>query len=60
MEIEDFTIFQILFSLNLDYTWTFISTLEIFVARKIEMTKNSSRFASVMEFSVPFFSAQCI
>jgi hypothetical protein len=37
------------FFLNLDYTWTFISTVGIFVSWKIEITKNSSRFASVME-----------
>jgi hypothetical protein len=38
-----------LFFLNLEYTWTFISTIEIFISSKIEITKNSSRFASVME-----------
>jgi hypothetical protein len=50
MEIGDFTIFQILFFLNLEYTWTFISTVGIFVSWRIEITKNSSRFASVMDF----------
>jgi hypothetical protein len=47
MEIGDFTFFQILFFLNLQYTWTFISTVGIFVSRKIEITKISSRVASV-------------
>jgi hypothetical protein len=32
MEIGDFIFFQILFFLNLEYTWTFISTVEIFVS----------------------------
>jgi hypothetical protein len=32
MEIGDFTFFQILFLLNLEYTWTFISTVGIFVS----------------------------
>jgi hypothetical protein len=32
MEIGDFTFFQILFFLNLEYTWTFISTVGIFVS----------------------------
>jgi hypothetical protein len=49
MEIGDFTFFQILFFLNLEYTWTFIFTMGIFVSWKIEITKNSSRFANVME-----------
>jgi hypothetical protein len=49
MDIGDFTFFQILFFLNLDYTWTFISTVGIFVSWKIKITKNSSSFASVME-----------
>jgi hypothetical protein len=49
MEIGDFTFFQILFFLNLEYTWTFISTVGIFVSWKIEITKNSSRIASVMD-----------
>jgi hypothetical protein len=47
MEISSF--FKFYFFLNLDYTWTFISTFGIFVSCKIEITKNSSRFASVME-----------
>jgi hypothetical protein len=50
MEIGDFTFSQILLFLNLEYTWTFISTVGIFVSWKIEITKNSSRFASTMEF----------
>jgi hypothetical protein len=57
MEIEDLTFFQILFFLNLEYTWTFISTVGIFVSWKIEITKNSSRFA---RFFVFFFSVGCI
>jgi hypothetical protein len=48
MEIGDFTFFLILYFLNLEYTWTFISTIGIFVSWKIEITKNSSRIASVM------------
>jgi hypothetical protein len=32
MEIGDFTFSQILFFLNLEYTWTFISTIGIFVS----------------------------
>jgi hypothetical protein len=43
--------------LNLEYTWTFISTVGIFVSWKIEITKNSSRFA---RFFVFFFSVGCI
>jgi hypothetical protein len=35
--------------LNLEYTWTYISTVGIFVSWKIKITKNSVRFASVME-----------
>jgi hypothetical protein len=31
IEIGDFTFFQISFILNLEYTWTFISTFGIFV-----------------------------
>jgi hypothetical protein len=31
MEFGDFTFFQNLFLLNLEYTWTFISTVGIFV-----------------------------
>jgi hypothetical protein len=37
------------FFLNLEYIWTFISTVGIFVSCKIEITKNSTIFASVME-----------
>jgi hypothetical protein len=44
-----FHFFQIFFLLNLEYTWTFISTVGIFCSWKIEITKISSRFASVME-----------
>jgi hypothetical protein len=32
MEIGDFIVFQILFFLNLEYTWTFISIVGIFVS----------------------------
>jgi hypothetical protein len=49
IEFGDFTFFGILFLLNLEYTWTFISTVWIFVSWKIEITKNSTSFASVME-----------
>jgi hypothetical protein len=49
MKIGDFNFFQILFFLNLGYIWTFISTVGIFVSWKIEITKNSARFSSVME-----------
>jgi hypothetical protein len=35
--------------LNLDSTWTFICVVGIFVSQKIEITKNSSRIACVME-----------
>jgi hypothetical protein len=42
MEIGDFTFFQILFFLNLEYTWTFISTVGILVSWKIEITKKST------------------
>jgi hypothetical protein len=49
IEFGDFTFFGILFLLNLEYTWTFISTVRIFVSWKIEITKNSTSFASVME-----------
>jgi hypothetical protein len=49
MEIGNFTFLQILLILNLEYTWTFISTVGIFFSWKIEITKNSVRFASVME-----------
>jgi hypothetical protein len=45
----DFTFLGILFFLNLEYTWTFISTVRIFVSCKNEITKNSTSFASVME-----------
>jgi hypothetical protein len=48
------------FFLNLEFTWTFISTIGIFVSWKSEITKNSSRFTSIMEIFVPFFSARCI
>jgi hypothetical protein len=34
MEIGDFTFFQILFFLNLEYIWTFIFTVGIFVSWK--------------------------
>jgi hypothetical protein len=44
-----FYFFQILFLLNLEYTWTFISTIGILVSWKNESTKNSTRIASVME-----------
>jgi hypothetical protein len=59
MEIGDFTFFQILFFLNLEYIWTFKSIIGIFISWKIEITKNSSRLASGMEI-LPFFSAGCI
>jgi hypothetical protein len=49
MEIRDFIFFQILVFLNLEYMWTFTSTVGIFISWKIEITKNSSRIASVME-----------
>jgi hypothetical protein len=49
MEIGDFTFFQLFLYFNLEYTWTFISTVGIFISWKIEITKYSSRFASVME-----------
>jgi hypothetical protein len=45
----DFIFFQILFFLNLEYTWTFISTIGILVWWKNELIKNSRRIASVME-----------
>jgi hypothetical protein len=48
IEFGDFTFLGIL--LNLEYTWTFISTVWIFVSWKIEITKNSTSFASIMEF----------
>jgi hypothetical protein len=32
LEIGDFTFFQLLFLLNLKYTWTFISTVGISVS----------------------------
>jgi hypothetical protein len=47
IEFGDF--FLEFFFLNLDYTWTFISTVRIFISWKIEITKNSTSFASVME-----------
>jgi hypothetical protein len=49
MEIGDFYSFSNFIFLNLEYTWTFISTVGIFVSWKIKITKNSVRFASVME-----------
>jgi hypothetical protein len=49
MEIGDFTFFQILFFLNLEYTWTFISTIEIFVSKKRKITKKLTIFVSIME-----------
>jgi hypothetical protein len=49
IEIGDFTFFQILFLLNLEYTWTSISTVGILVSWKNEISKNSTRIASVME-----------
>jgi hypothetical protein len=50
-----FNFFLNFFSLNLGYTWTFISTVRIFFSWKIEITKNSTSFASVMEvFCTPF------
>jgi hypothetical protein len=53
-----FHFFLILFFLNLEYTWTFISIVGIFVSWKFEITKYSSRFASVMEiFCTPL---QCM
>jgi hypothetical protein len=48
-EHGDFNFFQILFSLNLEYTWTFISTVAISVSWKNEITKKFTRIASVME-----------
>jgi hypothetical protein len=48
-ENGDFIFFGILFLLNFVHTWTFISTVRIFVSWKIEITKNSTSFASVME-----------
>jgi hypothetical protein len=47
--LEILFFFQTLFFLNLEYTWTFIFAIGIFVSWKIEITKNSARFASVME-----------
>jgi hypothetical protein len=49
MEYGDFNYFQILFLLKLEYTWTFISTVGILVSWKNEITKNSTRIASIME-----------
>jgi hypothetical protein len=49
MELGDFIIFQILFLLKLEDTWTFISTIGILVSWKSEFTKNSTRIASIME-----------
>jgi hypothetical protein len=50
MELGDFIFFSILFLLKLEDTWTFISTVGILVSWKSEITKNSTRIASVMEF----------
>jgi hypothetical protein len=60
MEIGDFTFFKILFFLNLEYTWTFISTVGIFVLKKSEITKNSTILLVLWKFFVPFFNARCI
>jgi hypothetical protein len=60
IEFGDFIFFGILFFLNLEYTWTFISTVQIFVSWNIEITKNSTSFVSVMEILVPPFSAGSI
>jgi hypothetical protein len=49
MKLGDFIFFHILFLLKLEYTWIFISTVEILVSRKSEITKNSSGIAIVME-----------
>jgi hypothetical protein len=57
MEHGDFIFFQILFLLNLEYTWTLISTVGILVSWKNEITKNSTRIASVME--IFFTLLQC-
>jgi hypothetical protein len=35
--------------LNLEHTWTFMSTVGIFVSSKSEFTKNPTRIASIME-----------
>ena len=45
----EISIFSIFFLLNLEYTWTFISAVGIFVSWKFEITKNSTRIASVMK-----------
>jgi hypothetical protein len=45
----EISFFKIFFFLNLEYTWTFISIVGIFVSCRIGITKNSSRFSSVME-----------
>jgi hypothetical protein len=47
MEVGDFIFFQIFFLLKLYYTWTFISIVGILVWWKSEITKNSTRIASV-------------
>jgi hypothetical protein len=39
MEIGDFTFFQILFFLNLEYTWTFISLLGFLFEKKLRSPK---------------------
>jgi hypothetical protein len=60
IEFGDFTFFQSLVFQNLEYTWTFISTIRIFVSWKIEITKNSTSFASVMEIFCTLPRAGCI
>jgi hypothetical protein len=45
----DFTFFSKGNFLNLEHTWTFISTVGIFVLWKREFTENPTRIASVME-----------
>ena len=49
MEHGDMNFFQILFLQNLKYKWIFISTIGILVSWKNEITKNSTRIASMME-----------
>jgi hypothetical protein len=44
IKFRDFTFFKILFLPNLEYTWTFTSTVWIFVSWKIEITKISRSF----------------
>jgi hypothetical protein len=57
LEISFFSKF---FWLKLEDTWTFISTIGIFVLWKIEITKNSLRIASVWNLFVSFFNVRCI